>query len=106
MRKIESVEHIWCDSNDRWVYIERYDNRGTGLNFMQGDEYEEFKKNWCKVDKGLSEFYEQMKITIPIQKQSESNIGFINTVMWVYHSAVANYEINSNPKYKKSCKCK
>ena len=92
MRKIGSVEHIWCASNDRWVYIERYDNGETGLNFMQGDEYEDFKENWCVVDKGLSEFYEQMKITIPIQFQSESNIGFINTVIWTYHSAVANYE--------------
>jgi hypothetical protein len=92
MKKIDSVEHVWCADDDRWVYIERYNGGGIGLNFMQGDEYEEFKSDWCVVDKGLSEFYEQMRVTVPIQRQSQSHIGFINTVMWVYHSAIANYE--------------
>jgi hypothetical protein len=106
MKKISSVEHIWCDSNDRWVYKENYEDGEVGLNFMQGDEYEEFKRDWCKVDKGLSEFYEQMRITMPIQYQSESNLGFINTVMWSYHSAIAYYEQYSNPTNRKYCECK
>ena len=92
MNKIEKVEHVWCQQDDRWVYIERYEDGEIGLNFMQGDEYEEFKEYCNKPDKGLSEFYEQMRITLPIQRQSESDISFINTVMWAYHSAVASYE--------------
>ena len=92
MKKIEKVEHIWCDQDDRWVYIERYEGGEIGLNFMQGDEYDYFKLNWCVVDKGLSEFYEQMKITLPIEKQSNTEIGFMNIVVWAYHSAVSNYE--------------
>ena len=104
--EIIKVQHIWCRNEDRWVYIERYNNGEIGLNFMQGDEYEDIKKNWCIVDKGLSKFYLQMQSIINIQFTSQSEANFINTVMWVYHSAIANYEINSNPKYKKSCKCK
>ena len=103
MKKIEKVEHIWCDQDDRWVYIERYSDGEVGINFMQGDEYDEFKKDWCKVDKGLSEFFVQMKITIPIQYQSESALGFMNTVMWTYHSAIANYEQYNEVGF---CKCK
>ena len=43
MNKIKSgvtkVEHVWCESNDRWIYIEYNAHRRiVGLNFMQGDE--------------------------------------------------------------------
>jgi hypothetical protein len=92
MKRIEKVEHIWCDQDDRWVYIERYEGGEIGLNFVQGNDYEYFKEGWCAVDKGLSEFYEQMRLLIPIQRQSESDISFINTVIWAYHSAIASYE--------------
>ena len=61
MEELNRVVHQWCDSNDRWMYIE-YDRDGKvmGLNFMQGDEYECFKKDWCVSDQGLTAFYKQM----------------------------------------------
>ena len=45
--RLNAVEHIWYPESDRWIYIERYASGYLGLNCMQGDEYEYFKKNWC-----------------------------------------------------------
>ncbi len=65
MQELDKVVHQWCDSNDRWMYIE-YDRDGKvmGLNFMQGDDYEFFKESWCVSDQGLTEFYKQMLIHV------------------------------------------
>jgi hypothetical protein len=66
--KVIKVEHIWCDSNDRWIYLEYNEqDKICGMNFMQGDEYEVY--------------------TFPIEKNSVGPIVFINKVMWAYCSA-------------------
>jgi hypothetical protein len=86
--KVIKVEHIWCDSNDRWIYLEYNEqDKICGMNFMQGDEYEVFKSQYAENDKGLMEFYETMLYTFPIEKSSVDTITFINKVMWAYCSA-------------------
>lgn len=92
-RELIKVEHVWDHPNDRWILIERYeDDKYVGLNYMQGSGYEHFKENYCKVDKGLSEFYNQMKITYTVHRQAHTEIEFINDAMWTYHSAISCYE--------------
>ena len=95
MQELDRVVHQWCDDNDRWMYIE-YDRDGKvmGLNFMQGDEYECFKKDWCVSDKGLTAFYKQMLYTFPIECNKTSTHQFINKCMWAYHSAISEYHLN------------
>ena len=86
--KVIKVEHLWCDKNDRWIYLEYNEqNKLCGMNFMQGDEYEEFKVNWSVNDPGLMEFYTEMLYTFPIEQVSVDTITFINKVMWAYCSA-------------------
>jgi hypothetical protein len=85
---VKRVEHVWCERDDRWVYVEYNDiNDIVGLNFMQGDEYDLFKKTWCKSDESLTEYYTQMLEIFNIEKQSSRNLGFINKVMWSYNIA-------------------
>ena len=83
MRELDKVVHQWCDDNDRWMYIE-YDRDGIvmGLNFMQGDNYEDFKDQWCYNDESLMAYYEQMLYTFPIEKASVNTLTFVNKVMW------------------------
>ena len=71
IQELDKVVHQWCDDNDRWMYIE-YDRDGMvmGLNFMQGDEYECFKKSWCVSDKGLTAFYKQMLYTFAYEQKN------------------------------------
>ena len=92
---VDKVEHVFDESNDRWMYIEYNKIRKIiGLNFMQGDDYEFFKKGWCRNDQGLTEFYHQMLYTFPIEKVSVSTQSFINKCMWSFHSAIAQREEN------------
>ena len=87
--KVDKVEHIWSEKEDRWIYIEYNEqHKIIGLNFMQGDDYEFFKEVWCHTDAGLTEFYESMLYTFPIEKVSVNNIEFINKCMRAFHTAI------------------
>ena len=91
--KVDKVVHEWSEKEDRWIYIEYNAKREiVGLNFMQGDEYDYFKKSWCYNDQGLTEFYESMLYTFPIEKASVNTLEFINKVMWSYHQAIVSNE--------------
>lgn len=86
--KTIKIEHRWCESDDRWIYLEYNEqNKVCGMNFMQGDEYDVFKTQYAENDRGLMEFYETMLYTFPIEKNSVEWITFINKVMWAYCSA-------------------
>jgi hypothetical protein len=89
-KELDMVVHQWCDDNDRWMYIE-YDRDGKvmGLNFMQGNEYEIFKEAYCTADRGMTDFYQSMLYTFPIEQQSCSALSFINKCMWAYFTAVS-----------------
>ena len=90
--RLNAVEHIWCEESDRWIYIERYASGYLGLNFMQGDEYDYFKKNWCEIDKGMSEFYSTVKNDLIKLRVEMSELEFIDKVMWIYFEAKINIE--------------
>jgi len=86
--KTIKVEHIWSEENDRWIYIEYNEQmKITGLNFMQGDNYDDFVNGFSFSDEGLFEFHTEMLYTFPIEFSSVRCITFINKVMWTYVSA-------------------
>jgi len=86
--KVIKVEHIWCEQDDRWIYLEYNEkNKICGMSFMQGDEYEVFLREYAENDRGLMEFYVTMLYTFPIEQVSVDRIAFINKVMWAYVSA-------------------
>jgi hypothetical protein len=86
--KTIKVEHIWSEENDRWIYIEYNEQmKITGLNFCQGDDYDDFANGFSFSDVGLMEFYREMLYTFPIELASVDTITFINKVMWTYTSA-------------------
>ena len=90
---VDKVTHEWCEKDDRWIYIEYNSQRKIiGLNFVQDNDYEYFKKSWCKSDEGLTEFYNSMLYTFPIEKSSVNTLEFINKVMWSYQQAIVSYE--------------
>ena len=90
--RLNAVEHIWYAESDRWIYIERYASGYLGLNCMQGDEYEYFKKNWCEIDRGMSEFYGCMKTELIAIRAQMGELEFIDKVMWIYLESRMNVE--------------
>ena len=51
-------EHIWDQSNDRWIFLEHQDGILVGLNYMQGDEYEDFKDAFSEFVKAAEAWWE------------------------------------------------
>jgi len=91
--EVTRVEHVWCGSNDRWIYIEYNEqHKIIGLNFMQGDEYEYFKKSWAHNNEALMAFYTTMLYTFPIEKARWNALEFINKVMWAFHETGVIYD--------------
>lgn len=87
---IFKVEHIWCADNDRWIYLEKNEQREIiGMNFMQGDDYSHFKNSWCNNNPPLLKFYKEMLYTFPTERQSVTSISFMNKCMWAYHTAAS-----------------
>jgi len=84
MKDVVLEEYVWCESDDRYVYIRRgYNGDIVGLNFMQGQEgMEYFKEHWGKVDKEITHFYHAVKH----QVNNGSYIDDINTILWMWCS--------------------
>tara|TARA_R110000764_G_scaffold55032_1_gene120184 strand:+ start:3501 stop:3836 length:336 start_codon:yes stop_codon:yes gene_type:complete len=94
---IVKIEHLWSKKNDRWIYIEyNEENDILGLNFMQGDDYDEFIKGWCDKDLGLTIFYNHMKSSYVHEFDNITDIDFINKVMWSYHVLISFIEAERN----------
>jgi len=85
--RLMSVSHVWKSDSDRWIYIETYNTGMTGLSYMQGDEYELFKEQYCEVDKGLSNFYVDMIQELDMIRENLTEVEFIDKVIWIYHMA-------------------
>ena len=100
MEKVVKVEHVWCEEDDRWIYIERYANtKYIGLNFCQGNDKEFFNNHFLKVDEGLSNFFESTGKSLLLRKDELTSI---NEAMWMYHAAVIAYEdVQSRELYLK-----
>jgi hypothetical protein len=91
--EVTKVSHIWSEKDDRWVYLEYNDkNKIVGMNFMQGNDYEYFKKMWCENNEHLLQFYREMLYTFPIECDSVNTIEFINKCMWAFHSTSVLYD--------------
>ena len=99
MERVYRVEHVWNGENDRWIYIEyNKQSKIVGLNYMQGDEYQLFKKRWCVSDIGLTEFYQQQKYTFQIEFEAVDSLSFVNSCMWAYHYAISLHYEYPKPK--------
>ena len=91
-KNLGTVAHRYSEKDDRWCYIEYdMDAKIVGLNFMQGSnnsrDYNSFKKSWCVSNVNLTNFYDSMLYTFPIEFASVDKFTFINKVMWAYFSA-------------------
>jgi len=95
-----TIKHTYNEQHDRWIYIEYNKiNKIIGLNYMHGDDYEFFKDNFAKLDRGLTEFYKEMLYTFPIECAGVDTMQFINKCMWAYNSA-----LNLNHTHKTNTK--
>tara|TARA_R100000951_G_scaffold28908_1_gene24797 strand:- start:1177 stop:1530 length:354 start_codon:yes stop_codon:yes gene_type:complete len=89
---IVEVNHIWHQPSDRWIYIEKHEDNWIGLNFMQGDEYELFKEEYCIEDRALSTFFDEMKndeLPFDLQLEKDGDVEYIDKIIWIFYKAKA-----------------
>ena len=82
---IKSTSVYWCPSYDRHILVIKEDGDVVGLNFWQGDIYDENDANFHTSDDDLVDFY----LATMDYLNGEDEIERINQAMWAYHS----YEI-------------
>lgn len=75
---IESKEIVWCNDDDRYVLIVRKNNEIIGLNFMQGNELEIFKKEFNEIDQDITNYYNSVKLYL----SGNSEYDRINQAIW------------------------
>jgi len=76
---VESREIVWCDSDDRYILIIKENDAVVGINWMQGEDLENFKECYNYVDEDFTDFFNATNLYL-----SGDLIGRINSAIWAY----------------------
>ena len=88
MNNLVSSESIyWCDGHDRYVRVFQVGDEITGLNFMQGDDYELFNDDYQGIDEDLTNFYHATKDYL----SGDTRIERVNQAIWAWFEYKNNY---------------
>ena len=79
--RIIKREHIWDTDNDRWILVTYDEDENVGLNFMHGDDYETFVRDFGEPDKELSMLYRVVKA---LREWDADRIELINRTCWAW----------------------
>jgi len=84
---IKSTSVYWCNEDDRYVLVVKKNGEVVGLNYMQGNEIEDFEKHYDYVDEGLTNFYNAIEVYL----SGTTEIDRINQAIWAYFSYKNDY---------------
>ncbi len=79
---VESIEIVWCDSDDRYILIVKENENVVGLSFMQGDELELFKEQYSDIDYDLTDYFNAVEPYLVHDGTTE--VDRINAAIWAY----------------------
>ena len=88
MNKLISSESVyWCEEHDRYVRVFRLGDVVSGINYMQGDDYEHFNDNYVDIDEDLTNFYNSVIDYL----NGDTEIERINQAIWAHFDYKNNY---------------
>jgi hypothetical protein len=76
----ESRELIRSEDNDRFIYLTKTNGEIDGINFMQGDDYDQFRMYYLKKDQRLTDFF----IAVFPYLRGHCEIDRVNQAIWAY----------------------
>ena len=89
MSKLISSESVyWCQGHDRYIRVFRLGDVISGINFMQGDDYELFNDDYVGIDEDLTNFYKAVE---PYLDERNNEIDDINAAIWAWFDYKNNY---------------
>jgi hypothetical protein len=77
---VESREIVWCEGDDRFILIIKENYETIGLNYMQGDELDVFKRDFNYIDEELTDFYNSIKRHL----SGINELDRINQAIWAH----------------------
>ncbi len=80
---VESREIVWCNSDDRYILIIKENGAIVGLNFMQGDDLDDFKEHFSDIDYDLTDFFNAVEPYLAHNDTTE--VERINAAIWSFH---------------------
>ena len=92
---VESREIVWCDGDDRYILIIKEDDEIVGLNWMQGEDLENFKERYNYVDEDFTDYFNAVEPYLVHDGTSE--VDRINAAIWAFHEYSV---LRDNRKYK------
>lgn len=89
MSKLISSESVyWSNVNDRYIRVFKLGDEISGINFMQGDDYELFNDEYQGIDEDLTKFYNAIK---PYLDERNDELDDINAAIWAWFEYKNNY---------------
>ena len=88
---VESTTIYAVPSSDRFIMVQRVNDKVTGLNYMQGccvEELDYFKKHYCEVDLPLTIYYRSISSLLKGTDELEN----IDEAIWAYIEYMTNKE--------------
>ena len=79
-RLISSESVYWCEEDDRYVRMFKLGDVVSGINYMQGDDYETFNDDYAGIDEDLTHFYHCVQKHL----NGATEIDRINQAIWAY----------------------
>lgn len=88
MNNLVSSESVyWCDGHDRYVRVFKLGDVVSGINYMQGDDYELFNDDFAGIDEDLTSFYNSVQMYLC----GDTEIERINQAIWAHFDYKNNY---------------
>ena len=88
MSRLVSSESIyWCEGDDGYIRVFQVGDGITGINFMQGDDYELFNDEYQGIDEVLTNFYDATKDYL----SGDTRIERVNQAIWAWFEYKNNY---------------
>ncbi len=79
---VESREIVWCPGDDRYILIIKENEAIVGLNYMQGDELDIFKRDFSDIDYDLTDFFNA--VDPYLVHDFTTQIDRINAAIWAH----------------------
>ena len=80
---VESREIVWCPSDDRYILIIKEEDAIVGINWMQGEELDNFKERYNYVDEDFTDFFNVVEPYLV--RDGTSEVDRINAAIWSFH---------------------
>lgn len=88
MNNLVSSESVyWCDGHDRYVRVFKLGDVVSGINYMQGDDYELLNDDFAGIDEDLTKFYNSLIDYL----NGDTEIERINQAIWAHFDYKNNY---------------